>query len=264
LPPGTSHRSSGIGRDCLGVSGHGEGAEQDDRLEDPHELELTLDEVDQIRRSAQTPVSLEKPVGDDEESEFGHFITDELAPQPEDVAEAVDEDQPYGRVCLSLFEPGPPEKEEAFQMSLPPGPGKTVRAYVDASEKCTVLLAAITKDGKLANGWRPQLSEVPDEFEEILLPKAPVKWDWSAASGPFDFFVLFLAPGSKEVEEAKKLVEAMRNPKVDDRVLALQSADLGVEARRIGPCTVDKDDRRGLSSHRRHRSFLKGCPISRL
>src|SRR5215203_3534946 len=51
------------------------------------ELELTLDEVDQIRRSAQTPVSLEKPVGDDEESEFGHFITDELAPQPEEVAE---------------------------------------------------------------------------------------------------------------------------------------------------------------------------------
>ena len=47
-----------------------------------------------------------------------------------------------------------------------------------------------------------------------------MKWDWSAASGPFDFFVLFLAPGSKEIEEAKKLVEAMQNPKVDDRVLA--------------------------------------------
>src|SRR5687767_2656212 len=141
-------------------------------------------------------------------------------------AETFDEDQPYGRVCVSLFEPGPPEKEEAFQMSLPPGPGKTVRAYVDASDKCTVLLAAITKDGKLASGWRPQLSEVPDEFEEILLPKAPVKWDWSAASGPFDFFVLFLVPGSKEVEEAKKLLEAMQNPKVDERVLALQTSKL--------------------------------------
>jgi RNA polymerase primary sigma factor len=53
------------------------------------ELDLSLDEVEQIRRSAQTPVSLEKPVGDDEESEFGHFITDELAPQPEEVAEDV-------------------------------------------------------------------------------------------------------------------------------------------------------------------------------
>src|SRR5215216_2799184 len=53
------------------------------------ELELTIDEVDQIRRSAQVPVSLEKPVGDDEESEFGHFLTDESAPLPEEVAEDV-------------------------------------------------------------------------------------------------------------------------------------------------------------------------------
>jgi RNA polymerase primary sigma factor len=51
------------------------------------ELELAIDEVDQIRRSAQTPVSLEKPVGDEEESEFGHFITDESAPAPEEEAE---------------------------------------------------------------------------------------------------------------------------------------------------------------------------------
>jgi hypothetical protein len=141
-------------------------------------------------------------------------------------ASEIDEDKPHGRVCFSLFEPGPPEKEEPFQLSAPPSAGKTVRAYIDASEKCSVLVAAITKDGKLVNGWRPQLSEVPEEFEEILLPKAPVKWDWSAASGPFDFFVLFLAPGSKEIEEAKKLVDAMQNPKVDDRVLAMQTTKL--------------------------------------
>jgi RNA polymerase primary sigma factor len=30
---------------------------------------------------------LEKPVGDDEESEFGHFLTDETAPLPEESAE---------------------------------------------------------------------------------------------------------------------------------------------------------------------------------
>ncbi|HSV63924.1 MAG TPA: hypothetical protein VLH83_11325, partial [Chthoniobacterales bacterium] len=105
-------------------------------------------------------------------------------------APTVDEDKPHGRVCLSLFEPGPPEKEEAFQISAPAGAGKTVRAYVDASDKCTVLVAAITKDGKLPNGWRPQLSEVPGDFEEILLPTAPVKWDWSTSSVPFDFYVL--------------------------------------------------------------------------
>ena len=43
--------------------------------------------MEQIRRSAQTPVSLEKPVGDEEESEFGHFLTDETAPLPEEAAE---------------------------------------------------------------------------------------------------------------------------------------------------------------------------------
>src|SRR5919201_281587 len=40
-----------------------------------------------IRRSSQAPVSLEKPVGDEEESEFGHFLTDDSEPLPEEVAE---------------------------------------------------------------------------------------------------------------------------------------------------------------------------------
>ncbi len=51
------------------------------------ELDLAPDEVDQIRRTAQSPVSLEKPVGDEEESEFGHFITDESVQLPEEAAE---------------------------------------------------------------------------------------------------------------------------------------------------------------------------------
>jgi RNA polymerase primary sigma factor len=51
------------------------------------ELDLTVAEVEQIRASAQTPVSLEKPVGDEEESEFGHFLTDHDQPLPEESAE---------------------------------------------------------------------------------------------------------------------------------------------------------------------------------
>jgi RNA polymerase primary sigma factor len=51
------------------------------------ELELAVEEVEQIRRSAQVPVSLEKPVGDDDESEFGHFLTDKTAPLPDEAAE---------------------------------------------------------------------------------------------------------------------------------------------------------------------------------
>jgi RNA polymerase primary sigma factor len=56
-------------------------------LEVAEELELQVEEVEQIRRSAQTPVSLEKPVGDDDESEFGHFLTDATAPLPDELAE---------------------------------------------------------------------------------------------------------------------------------------------------------------------------------
>jgi RNA polymerase primary sigma factor len=56
-------------------------------LEIAVDLELTVDEVEAIRRSAQTPVSLEKPVGDEDESEFGHFLTDETAPLPDEAAE---------------------------------------------------------------------------------------------------------------------------------------------------------------------------------
>ena len=169
---------------------------------------------------------------------FFFFAFSLLLPANLFAEDAVDEEKPHARVCFSLFEPGPPEKEEAFALSAPPGAGKTVRAYVDASEKCNVFVAALTKDGKLANGWRPQLVEVPAEFEEILLPTAPIKWDWTTTSAPFDFYVLFLAPDSKETAEIKKLVDAMQNPKVDDRVLAMQTTKL---KELIGRLVTDKD-----------------------
>ena len=40
------------------------------------------EEVDSIRRSAQAPISLEKPVGDEEQFEFGQLIADEHAESP--------------------------------------------------------------------------------------------------------------------------------------------------------------------------------------
>jgi RNA polymerase primary sigma factor len=56
-------------------------------VEIARELDLSIDEVEHIRRSAQTPVSLEKPVGDEDESEFGHFLTDENQELPDEAAE---------------------------------------------------------------------------------------------------------------------------------------------------------------------------------
>ena len=40
------------------------------------------EEIESIRRSAQAPISLEKPVGDEEQSEFGQLIADERAESP--------------------------------------------------------------------------------------------------------------------------------------------------------------------------------------
>jgi RNA polymerase primary sigma factor len=65
----------------------GELGREPDAAEIARDLDLSPDEVEQIRRSAQLPVSLEKPVGDDDESEFGHFLTDETALLPEEAAE---------------------------------------------------------------------------------------------------------------------------------------------------------------------------------
>jgi hypothetical protein len=155
-----------------------------------------------------------------------------------DARAATDEDKPHGRICLSVYEPGPPEKEEPFRTSTAPGAGKTIKAYVDGSNKCTVLVAALSKDGKLVNGWRPQLAEVPEDFDEVELPKAPISWDWSAAAPPFDFYVLFLPAGSKHLEEVTKLVSAMQGPKADERLLAMQTTKL---REIIGRITSEKE-----------------------
>jgi RNA polymerase primary sigma factor len=44
------------------------------------------DEVEAIRRSARAPISLEKPVGDEDQSEFGQLIADEHAESPYECA----------------------------------------------------------------------------------------------------------------------------------------------------------------------------------
>ena len=46
------------------------------------ELECTVREVRDIQRMAQQPVSLEKPIGEEEESELGDFVEDEAAVSP--------------------------------------------------------------------------------------------------------------------------------------------------------------------------------------
>jgi RNA polymerase primary sigma factor len=50
------------------------------------ELDITVRDVRDILRVAQMPVSLEKPVGDEEESELGDFVADDRTEEPFDTA----------------------------------------------------------------------------------------------------------------------------------------------------------------------------------
>jgi len=47
-------------------------------------------------------MSLEKPVGDEDESEFGHFLTDDSAPAPHDEAHTALRKEALGKVLLLL------------------------------------------------------------------------------------------------------------------------------------------------------------------
>src|SRR6266508_3054990 len=68
------------------------------------DVELSVEDVGQIRRTAQMPVSLEKPVGDDEDSAFGHFLTDESEPQPEEAAETTLRGETLQKILGTLSE----------------------------------------------------------------------------------------------------------------------------------------------------------------
>jgi RNA polymerase primary sigma factor len=50
------------------------------------ELELTTEEVREILRMARSPISLEKPIGENEDARLGDLVEDELAESPFDVA----------------------------------------------------------------------------------------------------------------------------------------------------------------------------------
>ena len=65
-------------------------------------LDLTSGEVEQIRRSGQNPVSLHKPVGDDDESEFGDFLTDRNLRLPDEEVEITMRKEALRKILDSL------------------------------------------------------------------------------------------------------------------------------------------------------------------
>jgi RNA polymerase primary sigma factor len=71
-------------------------------LEISEDVDIPPEEVERIRAIAQTPVSLEKPLGDDGDSEFGDLLTDDKTPTPYDSAEATMRTETLRTIMLTL------------------------------------------------------------------------------------------------------------------------------------------------------------------
>ena len=77
----TIHKVKKISSQLLHQNGHEPTAD-----EIAEELEMPVDKVRDIMRVAQEPVSLETPIGEEEDSHLGDFIPDDDAPAPADAA----------------------------------------------------------------------------------------------------------------------------------------------------------------------------------
>jgi RNA polymerase primary sigma factor len=88
------------------------------------ELEIATDEVREILRMSQLPISLEKPVGEDEDSSLGDFVPDEQA------------ESPFDTTSLSLRR----EDVELALAALPERERRVIelRYGLDGSQPCTL------------------------------------------------------------------------------------------------------------------------------
>src|SRR5207247_2855886 len=87
------------------------------------ELEMTTEEVREILRMAQHPVSLEKPIGEEEDSELGDFVEDDQAESPFDSASLTLRRSDIENALASL-----PERERR---------GIELRCGIDGMQPCT-------------------------------------------------------------------------------------------------------------------------------
>ena len=77
----TINKVKKVSSQLLHTNGHEPTAE-----EIAEEIEMPVDKVREIMRGAQEPVSLETPIGEEEDSHLGDFISDDDTPAPADVA----------------------------------------------------------------------------------------------------------------------------------------------------------------------------------
>ena len=140
-----------------------------------HELEWTAREVKDILRMAQLPVSLEKPIGEEEDSELGDFVEDETAESPFE---------------LGLGEPAPRERAQGARRAA------AARARGDRDA-----LRAEGPRGAHARGGRPRVrrdprAHPPDREQHAEEARGPAR----GAAPPGRFMNHIFAPRGRSPE----------------------------------------------------------------
>ena len=93
----TINKVKKVSSQLLHKNGHEPSAE-----EISQELDMPVDKVREIMRVAQEPVSLETPIGEEEDSHLGDFIPDDEAPAPADAASHTLLKEQLGEVLSTL------------------------------------------------------------------------------------------------------------------------------------------------------------------
>ena len=85
------------------------------------ELEMPVDKVREIMRASQEPVSLETPIGEEEDSHLGDFIPDDDAPAPADAASHILLKEQLSEVLDTLT----PREEKVLRLRFGLGDGRS-------------------------------------------------------------------------------------------------------------------------------------------
>ena len=95
----TINKVKKVSSQLLHKNGHDPSAEEIAEV-----LDMPVDKVREIMRAAQEPVSLETPIGEEEDSHLGDFIPDDEAPAPADAASHTLLKEQLGEVLSTLTE----------------------------------------------------------------------------------------------------------------------------------------------------------------
>ena len=97
------------------------------------ELDMSVERVREIMRIAQDPVSLETPIGEEEDSHLGDFIPDDDAPAPAEAASLVLLKEQINQVLSTLTERE--EKVLRLRFGLEDGPQIDIHALYEWADK---------------------------------------------------------------------------------------------------------------------------------